>query len=97
MTASSVMMRSVDLQTQERVMRRIAIKLELPDDLARFRLPPALNNRLRRLLDRQDRETPLDADERAEAESLVEVADLLTLLRLRAESATSAAIVTKRR
>jgi hypothetical protein len=76
-------------------MRRVAIELDLPDDLARFRLPPALNVRLQQLLDRQDGGTPLDSDERKEAEGLVEVADLLTLLRLRAETA-AAPIATKR-
>ena len=78
-------------------MSRIAIELELPDDLARFRLPLALNARLQQLLDRQDGGFPLNADERQEAEGLVEVADLLTLLRLRAEAAAPVTIATKRR
>ena len=33
----------------------VSIKLEMPDDLARFRLPPAVNARLNDLLDKQDR------------------------------------------
>ena len=49
------------------------------------RLPVALATRLKSLLDRQDAGQPLTPDERAEAEGLVDVADLLTLLRLRAE------------
>jgi hypothetical protein len=78
-------------------MSRVAIELELPDDLGRFRLPPALNARLQQLLDRQDSGSPLTPDERQEAEGLVEVADLLTLLRLRSESATTARSSTKQR
>ncbi len=78
-------------------MSRVAIELELPDDLGRFRLPRALNARLQQLLDRQDSGPTLTADERQEAEGLVEVADLLTLLRLRSESATAAGSSTKRR
>jgi hypothetical protein len=45
--------------------------------------------RLRGLLDRQDAPYTLTADERAEAEGLVDLADLLTLLRLRAGWAKS--------
>ena len=66
----------------------VAFQLELPDDLARFRLPEGVQHRLDSLLDRQDRGTPLSADERSEAEGLVNLADLLSVLRLRAERAT---------
>jgi hypothetical protein len=65
----------------------VAIELELPDDLALFRLPPGVNARLQKLLDRQERGIPLDEAERREAEGLVDLAELLTLLRLRAERA----------
>jgi hypothetical protein len=67
------------------VSQLVSIDVEVPDDLARFCLPPGVNARLRELLDRQDRGTRLSAAERAEAEGLVELAELLTLLRLRAE------------
>jgi hypothetical protein len=63
----------------------VSIKLEVPDDLARFRLPPAVNARLKDLLDKQDRGVRLSAPERQEAEGLVDLAELLALLRLRAE------------
>ncbi len=53
--------------------------------MARFRLPAAVAARLQMLLDRQDSGALLTEAERAEAEGLVDVADLLTLLRLRAE------------
>jgi hypothetical protein len=63
----------------------VAIELELPDDLALFQLPPGVNARLQELLDRQDRGIRLNEAERREAEGLVNLAELLTLLRLRAE------------
>ena len=59
----------------------LTIGVELPADLARFRLPAAVPARLQQLLDRQDSGTPLTDAERAEAEGL---ADLLSLLRQRA-------------
>jgi hypothetical protein len=67
----------------------VAVELEMPDDLARFRLPAALDARLQRLLDRQDRGLVLSMEEREEAEGLVDLAEMLTLLRLRAERAAS--------
>lgn len=74
----------------------VTIELELPDDLARFRLPHAVDARLRELLDRQDGGIPLKETERREAEGLVELAELLTLLRLRAEGATRGAARSRR-
>lgn len=65
----------------------VSIKVEVPDDLARFRLPAGVQARLQELLDRQDSGRRLSAAERQEAEGLVELAELLTLLRLRAERA----------
>jgi hypothetical protein len=69
----------------------VAVELEMPDDLARFRLPAALDARLHRLLDRQDRGQILSTEEREEAEGLVDLAELLTLLRARAERAATRA------
>jgi hypothetical protein len=63
----------------------VSIQLEMPDDLAHFRLPPGVNARLQELLDRQDRGDALSAAERREAEGLVNLAEWLSLLRLRAE------------
>jgi hypothetical protein len=67
--------------------RTVAIELRMPDDLARFRLPAGVNARLQALLDRQDRGGPLTEAEREEAEGLVNLAELLSWLRLRAERA----------
>jgi hypothetical protein len=50
-----------------------------------FRLPEAVAIRLQALLDRQDSGKLLTAEERIEAENLVNTIEILTLLRLRAE------------
>jgi hypothetical protein len=63
----------------------VAIQVEMPDDFPRLRLPDGVQARLQALLDRQDNGRPLSPAERREAEGLVNVAELLTLLRLRAE------------
>lgn len=65
--------------------RHVHFELELPEDLERLRLPTAVDQRLQELLDRQDRGDTLSSDERSEAEGLVNLADLLSLLRLRSE------------
>ena len=67
----------------------LTLEVDLPADLARFRLPEAVAARLQSLLDRQDAGQPLTAQEREEAEGLVSLAEFLTLLRLRAERMTS--------
>ena len=67
----------------------LTLNIDLPDDLARFRLPQAVAARLQALLDRQDSGQPLTSLERDEAEGLVNLAELLTLLRLRAERNSS--------
>jgi len=58
--------------------------IDVPLELARFELPEAVHDRLQRLLDRQDSGETLSADERREAEGLIELAEFLSLLRLRA-------------
>jgi hypothetical protein len=65
------------------------LDFELPADLDRFRFPQAVHARLQSLLDRQEAGVPLSAEERAEAEGLVNLAELLTLLRLRTERAVA--------
>lgn len=63
----------------------LTIEVDLPEDLARSRLPEAVDARLQALLDRQDSGQPPSAPEREEAEGLVNLAELLRVLRLRAE------------
>ena len=65
--------------------QHVVVKLEIPDDLARFTLPPGVNERLQKLLDRQDLGQTLTQAEREEAEGLVNLAEFLTLLRLRTQ------------
>jgi len=66
----------------------LTIDVELPGELTRFRLPTAVAARLDTLLHRQDSGELLTARERDEAEGLVNLAEFLTLLRLRAERMT---------
>ena len=61
----------------------IMLEVDLPDDPARLRMPQAVADRLHSLLDRQDAGDPLTDQERKEAEGLVEMAELISLLRLR--------------
>jgi hypothetical protein len=65
----------------------VTIELEMPDDLKQFRLPKSVERRLQELLDKQSRFGKVSAAERREAEGLVDLAEMLTLLRLRAERA----------
>jgi hypothetical protein len=60
-----------------------AIEIEVPDDLSTLRLPDGVQRRLQQLLDKQDAGTPLSPEERSEAEGLVDLSELLSLLRLR--------------
>jgi len=57
--------------------------VEIPFELTRFELPPAVQSRLQLLLDRQDQGYPLSQAEREEAKGLVELAEFLSLLQLR--------------
>lgn len=70
--------------------QHVLVQLELPEDLERFRLPRGVDERLHGLLDRQDRGEELTLDERREAEGLVDLAELLTVLKLRAQRAGTA-------
>ena len=67
--------------------QQVLLTLELPEDLERFQLPRGVNERLHGLLDRQDRGEELTHDEQQEAEGLVDLAELLSLLKLRAQRA----------
>ena len=67
----------------------IHLEIELPDDLARLRFPEGVQRRLTELLDKQDMGTALTDAERNEAEGLVDLAELLSLLRMRSERANS--------
>lgn len=64
-----------------------AVTIQLGDDMPELRLPAGVQARLTELLDRQDLGTGLTDAERAEAQGLVSLAELLSLLRLRVERA----------
>jgi len=68
-------------------MSQVLVKLDVPRDWRNFQLPRALDIRLQELLDRQDAEGKLTRAERREAEALVELAEMLTLMKLRAKLA----------
>jgi hypothetical protein len=68
---------------------QVTLELDLPRDWQKFRLPRALDERLQELLDRQDDTGKLSRAERREAEALVELSELLSLMKLRAERISS--------
>ena len=61
------------------------VEIEMPIAVERLKLPAGVNRRLQALLDRQDAGQKLTTAERKEAEGLVELAEMLSLLRLRAQ------------
>ncbi len=63
---------------------RICVEIEMPMELGEFRLPEGVRQRLQELLDRQDQGQQLTPAERREAAGLVDMAEFLSLLRLRA-------------
>ncbi len=60
------------------------IEFPIPAGIRGFKLPRGVQGRLETLLDKQDGGKPLTAAERREAEGLVELAEFLSLLKLRA-------------
>ena len=62
----------------------IRMEIDVPEAIATFSFPKALNDRLQHLLDRQDDGVELSQDEYAEAEGLVDLAEFLTILKMRA-------------
>jgi hypothetical protein len=62
--------------------------VQIPVELVYFQLPAGVRERLTSLLDRQDAGEGLTQAERQEAEGLVELAEFLSLLRLRSQHVT---------
>ena len=60
----------------------MVVKIEIPPEWKSFRMPVPLQNRLHELLDRQDREGKLPANERREAQALADLAEMLAFLKL---------------
>lgn len=65
--------------------QHVLVEIDIPDDLEKFQLPSGVNHRLQVLLDKQDRGGTLTSAERQEAEGLVELSELLSLLQLRSQ------------
>lgn len=63
----------------------VVFEMDLPDELVNLKLPLGVDQRLQALLDRQDNGGQLTAEENLEAEGLVALAEMLTLLKLRAD------------
>ncbi len=61
------------------------MQLVIENELVQFELPLAVQKRLQSLLDRQDSGEELTSTEREEAEGLVELAEFLSYLKLRAK------------
>lgn len=59
--------------------------IQIPVKLARFELPEAVQARLQFWLDQQDQGKDLTFKERKEAEGLVELAEFLSLIKLRSQ------------
>ncbi len=59
-------------------------ELELPSNWKKFGMPRALVRRLHELLDRQDMGGRLSAQERREAQALVDLSEMLSHLKLQA-------------
>jgi hypothetical protein len=73
------------IKKEEAMSQHVLIEIELLTDLAQFQLPEGVSKRLQTLLDRQDRGKILTRAKRQAAEGLVDLAELLALLRLRAQ------------
>lgn len=63
----------------------IQLTIEVPGELAKFRLPKGVEKRLQALLDKQDQGQSLTWAERKEAEGLVDLVDLLSWMRLKSQ------------
>jgi hypothetical protein len=63
----------------------LAVEIELPENLASLKLPAGVDRRLQELLDKQDAGVPLSVDEKSEAEGLVDLSEILSLLLLRSK------------
>ncbi len=61
------------------------IEIEMPAGWEAPQLPAAVNRRLHQLLDQQDAGHALTAEEQEEAQGLVELAEWLSLMRLRSQ------------
>lgn len=64
------------------------VKIEMPVAAKQIKLPRGVNDRLQALLDKQDSGEGLSPAEKREADGLVELAEMLSLMRLRTQRAS---------
>lgn len=65
--------------------QQVLVEIEMPATLQQFKLPVGVGERLQELLDRQDNGETLTKNEYREAEGLIDLAEFLSLLRLRSQ------------
>lgn len=65
--------------------RTVTFEVDVPDSLGGLRLPFGVDQRLQALRDRQTKRGKLSHDEQLEAEGLADLAELLSVLRLRSQ------------
>jgi len=70
------------------MVRNLTVQIDMPISVEQIKLPKGVNDRLQKLLDRQDRGEKLTSAELKEADGLVELSEMLSLLRLRTQRAT---------
>jgi hypothetical protein len=66
------------------VAQKLNVELDLPGDWRNFRIPAALAKRLQSLLDKHDTDRKLSGPERREADALVELSEMMSLIKVRA-------------
>lgn len=67
------------------MVQNLTVGVKQPIPTRQIKLPKGVNDRLQKLLDRQDRGKRLTDEERTEAEGLAELAEMLTLFKLERE------------
>lgn len=72
-------------------MSTVLVKLDLSRDWQILTMPPALEERLQDLLDRQDAKGTLTGREKREATALTQLVDILAQMKLGADEAQRAA------
>jgi hypothetical protein len=65
--------------------RNALVRIEVPLSRRQIRLPKGVDDRLQTLLDSQEQGRTLTAAEKREAKGLVELSEMLSLMKLRAE------------
>lgn len=65
--------------------KTITVQMPATGDIRLLKLPAGVQSRLQELLDRQDKGINLTAKERREAEGLVDMAEWLSLLKMRTQ------------